>query len=183
MHTFTPSTTSPYMPGPYFSSLALSFATGVFLAMWLCRAKPHAAARIAAVGQAVAAGEGQMKMTLVVRKDLKMSTGKISAQCAHSAVGVVDHVRYMAPDKAHQPQWAAWLDAWSALGSMKVVLKVDSEDALLAVAKAGKDAGVPTYVVRDAGRTQIAAGSRTVLAVGPAPKALVDSITGSLPLL
>jgi len=47
---------------------------------------------------------------------------------------------------------------------------------------AAEEAGVPYYVVVDAGRTQIAAGSRTVLAVGPAPKKLVDQVTGSLKL-
>lgn len=30
----------------------------------------------------------------------------------------------------------------------------------------------------DAGRTQIAAGSRTVLGIGPAPVALIDAVTG-----
>jgi len=42
---------------------------------------------------------------------------------------------------------------------------------------------VPTHAVIDAGRTQIAAGSLTVLAVGPAPVDLIDRITGHLKLL
>jgi peptidyl-tRNA hydrolase len=48
---------------------------------------------------------------------------------------------------------------------------------------AAKEAGLPLYMVADAGRTQIAAGSKTVLAVGPAPQSLVDQVTGSLALL
>ena len=44
-------------------------------------------------------------------------------------------------------------------------------------------AGMPTYIVHDAGRTQIPAGSQTVLAIGPAPKSLIDQITGHLKLL
>lgn len=43
--------------------------------------------------------------------------------------------------------------------------------------------GLPTYIVCDAGRTQIAAGSQTVLAIGPAPKSAIDKITGHLKLL
>lgn len=35
----------------------------------------------------------------------------------------------------------------------------------------------------DAGRTQIAAGSLTVLAIGPAPVKEVDAVTGHLKLL
>jgi PTH2 family peptidyl-tRNA hydrolase len=34
----------------------------------------------------------------------------------------------------------------------------------------------------DAGRTQIASGTRTVLALGPAPKDLIDSVAGHLKL-
>jgi PTH2 family peptidyl-tRNA hydrolase len=44
------------------------------------------------------------------------------------------------------------------------------------------DADLPHYLVRDAGRTQIAAGSCTVLAIGPAPESIINQITGSLAL-
>ncbi|URD98593.1 Peptidyl-tRNA hydrolase PTH2 [Musa troglodytarum] len=43
--------------------------------------------------------------------------------------------------------------------------------------------GLPTFVVADAGRTQVLAGSRTVLAIGPGRKADIDSVTGKLRLL
>ncbi|KAM3405438.1 hypothetical protein ACQJBY_008115 [Aegilops geniculata] len=43
--------------------------------------------------------------------------------------------------------------------------------------------GIPTFVVADAGRTQVVAGSKTVLAVGPGRKADIDSVTGKLRLL
>jgi PTH2 family peptidyl-tRNA hydrolase len=44
-------------------------------------------------------------------------------------------------------------------------------------------AGLMTYTVADAGRTQIAAGSHTVLAIGPAPKSEIDVVTGHLSLM
>jgi PTH2 family peptidyl-tRNA hydrolase len=44
-------------------------------------------------------------------------------------------------------------------------------------------AGIPCYLVHDAGRTQIPAGSQTVLAIGPAPKSKIDRITGHFRLL
>jgi PTH2 family peptidyl-tRNA hydrolase len=44
-------------------------------------------------------------------------------------------------------------------------------------------AGLPCYLVHDAGRTQIPAGSQTVLAIGPAPKSKINEITGHLKLL
>lgn len=37
-------------------------------------------------------------------------------------------------------------------------------------------------IVRDAGQTQVAPGSRTVIAIGPAPKSVLDKITGHLKL-
>ena len=43
--------------------------------------------------------------------------------------------------------------------------------------------GLPTHVVRDAGRTEIEPGSVTVLAVGPAPAQAIDVVTGGLRLL
>ena len=36
--------------------------------------------------------------------------------------------------------------------------------------------------VRDAGRTQVASGTKTVGAIGPAPAKLIDCITGHLSL-
>lgn len=43
--------------------------------------------------------------------------------------------------------------------------------------------GLPAYIVHDAGRTQIAAGSQTVLAIGPGYKSDIDRVTGRLSLL
>ena len=58
-----------------------------------------------------------------------------------------------------------------------------TEAELHALRDLAKTAGLITYQVEDAGRTQIAAGSRTVLAIGPAPVKEVDQITGHLKLL
>ena len=43
--------------------------------------------------------------------------------------------------------------------------------------------GLPMYLVEDAGRTQIAAGSRTVLGIGPAPVRVFDGVTSNLKLM
>ena len=43
--------------------------------------------------------------------------------------------------------------------------------------------GLVAEVIQDAGRTQIASGSHTVLGIGPAPKSVIDRVTGSLKLL
>jgi peptidyl-tRNA hydrolase, PTH2 family len=46
-----------------------------------------------------------------------------------------------------------------------------------------KAAGLPTFEVHDAGRTQVAAGSKTILAIGPAGRSDIDKVTGKLRLL
>ncbi len=43
--------------------------------------------------------------------------------------------------------------------------------------------GLCTYIVQDAGLTQIEAGSKTVLTIGPGRVEEVDEVTGGLKLL
>jgi peptidyl-tRNA hydrolase len=53
----------------------------------------------------------------------------------------------------------------------------------LEVEKKAREAGLITHIIVDAGRTQIEAGSRTVLAIGPAPVAALDAVTGHLKVM
>ena len=62
-------------------------------------------------------------------------------------------------------------------------MQCKSEDELETLQAQAMSIGMCAQVVRDAGRTQIAAGSTTVLGVGPAPKSVVDQVTGHLKLL
>lgn len=114
------------------------------------------------------------KMVLVVNKDLKMKKGKIAAQCCHAAVGVLEDIPEDDPD----------LLAWQRFGCAKVALRGSFEEMKRCGALASAD-GLPTYIVSDAGRTQIPAGSLTVCAIGPASVDRIDKITGrggSVPL-
>ena len=71
---------------------------------------------------------------------------------------------------------------WEVGGQAKVALQVRSEDELLMLQAAAMSLSLTAKVIHDAGRTQIAAGSATVLGIGPAPKSLVDQVTGGLKL-
>jgi PTH2 family peptidyl-tRNA hydrolase len=112
------------------------------------------------------------KLTLVVRTDLGMGRGKIAAQVAHAAVTA-----------ALAAQGSADFAAWAAEGQPKVVLKVPSEAALLDVAGRAHAGGLPVALIRDAGRTQVAAGTPTCCAIGPAGSTRIDAVTAELPLL
>lgn len=74
------------------------------------------------------------------------------------------------------------LKKWMDCGQRKVVLRVDSEQELLDLVKNAKQSGLISVVVQDAGRTQVASGTRTVGGIGPARGDLIDKVTGHLKL-
>ena len=59
----------------------------------------------------------------------------------------------------------------------------DSEKELLKLQSEANENGLPNYLIMDAGRTQIESGSKTVVAIGPAPAYLIDKVTKHLKLL
>ena len=64
-----------------------------------------------------------------------------------------------------------------------MAVQVKGEEELLRLQATARSLGLIAEVIADAGRTQIEPGSLTVLGVGPAPKSVVDGITGLLKLL
>lgn len=74
------------------------------------------------------------------------------------------------------------LNDWSDGGETKVVLRGEDSDQLLQLQQRARLGGLHSYLVQDAGRTQIAAGSMTVLSIfGASDK--VDEVTGQLKLM
>ncbi|KAL3746772.1 hypothetical protein ACJRO7_015672 [Eucalyptus globulus] len=110
-------------------------------------------------------GEQELKM---------MGPGKVASQCAHAAMG-------MYAELMQSNQFL--LRQWEQCGQPKIVCTCKNQQEMNHLREASESAGLPTFVVTDAGRTQVAAGSRTLLAIGPGPKASVDLITGKLCLL
>ena len=113
-----------------------------------------------------------VKLAVVVRADLDMGRGKIAAQVAHAAVAAV--LANLGTDD---------LAGWLREGQPKVVLKVTSAGELEDVINQARVAGLPIELVNDAGRTQVAPGTLTCCAVGPAESQQIDAITAGLPLL
>ena len=116
---------------------------------------------------------GDVKMVLVVRNDLKMGKGKAAAQCSHATLAAYKSARSHAPKT---------LRRWESRGQPKITTKVDDEDALMTALATARSLGLVASVIQDAGRTQIAPGSKTVVAVGPGPEHLVDQVTGQFKL-
>ena len=115
-----------------------------------------------------------VKLVCVVNQSLKMGKGKIAAQVGHASVGA-----FLGAGPTHPGH----VEAWLASGQKKICVKVPEDaafDRLMAEAKA---LNVPFHLVRDAGHTQIPAGSKTVLALGPYESETLDRLTGELKLL
>ncbi|MCA1812224.1 MAG: peptidyl-tRNA hydrolase Pth2 [Halobacteriales archaeon] len=114
------------------------------------------------------------KMVIVARKDLDLSKGKLAAQVAHAAVGCTLKAQRHARDA---------LEAWLDEGQMKAVLKVAREGDLYPLKLAAERAGLCTDLIKDAGHTEIPAGTVTVLGIGPGEESVIDRVTGHLGLL
>lgn len=113
-------------------------------------------------------------MVLVVRGELRLTAGKAAVQVAHAAVMLV-----RAGAGRHGPA----LDAWAAEGERKIAVVAETLEEMEAIQRRARSMGIPTVFVEDAGLTEVAPGTRTVLGLGPAPSAELDRLTGTLPLL
>ena len=98
---------------------------------------------------------GPYKMLLIINMELSMGKGKIAAQCGHAAIGCYEKCIKVCPNA---------IRAWYQSGCAKIALKCNNTNELLELMHQAKTKfRIPYYLVEDAGKTQIAAGSRTVL--------------------
>uniref|UniRef100_A0A8D8V3U0 peptidyl-tRNA hydrolase n=1 Tax=Cacopsylla melanoneura TaxID=428564 RepID=A0A8D8V3U0_9HEMI len=169
--------------GSFFSSIEstshiiLGFAAGVIVTL-VCQGRV-ASALARHSGNAASnmvSNKEYVKMVMVVRNDLGMGKGKIAAQCAHAAVGCAQKAF-----KGDSP----YLSNWMRQGQPKIVVKCDKpgEEALEELAYKAKKMGVTNVIIHDAGHTQVASGTATVLGLGPATGDQLDAISGHLKLL
>ncbi|KPM45771.1 hypothetical protein AK830_g752 [Neonectria ditissima] len=121
----------------------------------------------------------ECKLVLVVRTDLGMTKGKIAAQCSHATLACFKKLSKAAEGSAERKLLARWEKS----GQAKIAVQVKSQAEMLELCRKARGLGITAEVIQDAGRTQIEAGSMTVLGVGPAPRSVVDQVTGGLKLL
>ncbi len=143
-----------------------------------------------------------VKQSIVVRKDLKMSSGKVGAQVAHAAMGALlkagKYITTYDQDlctvasrrfeltlfsaehpELNQPELEQWLDGAFTKGC----LAANSEEELLAIQAAAEAAGIITCLITDNGHTVFhGVPTRTCLAVGPHTEEEINKITGHLKL-
>lgn len=111
-----------------------------------------------------------MKMAIIVRKDLKMHTGKIAGQVGHASV---TGYRYATKEIGTK---------WFNEGQKKIVLKVENENELKEIAKIAIINDVQVWEIRDFGLTQLVPNTLTCISIGPDEDELIDKITKDLKL-
>jgi len=111
------------------------------------------------------------KQVILIRSDLKLPRGKACSQSAHASV------------EATLKSDLKLVKAWRSEGMAKIVLKVKDQKELIKYFQEAKDNNLTTSLITDAGKTVIAPGTKTAVAIGPDQEETIDKITGKLPLL
>jgi len=111
------------------------------------------------------------KQIILVRKDLKMSQGKIAAQSSHASSECT-----LRSDKSN-------LENWRKSGMKKIILRVESLDELLKIKEEANKNNLTTSLIKDAGRTELEPGTITCLGIGPDLDEKFKKLTSNLKLL
>ncbi len=107
----------------------------------------------------------EFTIAFIVRSDLKMTKGKIAAQCAHALLDLAAKSR-------------------SALKHGRIIsLRCHSEHQLYELQKEAQRLSIPNAIQTDMGLTQVKENTDTVLALGPAVRSQLDKVIKDLKLL
>jgi peptidyl-tRNA hydrolase len=129
-------------------------------------------------------------MYLVVRESLNMGAGKVGAQCAHASQMLLlnyfknlDRLKQLNAESYGPPypraDWSFLFERWLAGSFRKVVLKADDKEW----EKVKAEFPSLHVLVIDAGLTEIAAGSETVIGIMPMYKSNQPKILKKLQVL
>jgi PTH2 family peptidyl-tRNA hydrolase len=135
----------------------------------------------------------ETKQVIIIRKDLKMRTGKAISQGAHASMGAIlaaaqntdqkNRDFLVVPLKGENGNLTS-LGQWLNGLFKKITVYVNSEAELLALADKAKEAGLLHCLIQDSGLTEFGGiPTYTSLAIGPDMPERIDPLTGSLPLL
>ena len=111
-----------------------------------------------------------MKQAILIRQDLKLPKGKACVQSAHASV---EATLKADPDIVTK---------WRSTGMAKIVLKVADQKELIKFFQQAKDNNIAASLITDAGKTVIAPGTKTAVAIGPAEDEEIDELVSELKL-
>lgn len=129
---------------------------------------------------------GEIKQVIVIRRDLRMRRGKEIAQGAHASSAWLTAAVAAALDRSTGAA-AVTLDpvahVWMTSSLRKVTLQIHTEEDIVALHEAALALGLRSHLITDSGRTEFdGVPTITALAIGPDLAAIIDEVTGDLPI-
>lgn len=113
-----------------------------------------------------------LQVSIIVRDDLKMSKGKMMAQCVHSIM--------MLYEKADKMK----IEKWQNMYGEKVVILRANKQKIKQLQKEGiQEYGIESFWVVDAGRTEVQEGTETVCIFEPTKSKYIQQLTRGLKLM
>jgi peptidyl-tRNA hydrolase, PTH2 family len=140
--------------------------------------------------------EDPLVMYLVVRESINMSIGKTAAQCAHASQMlqikyeklhkalvhqrklIQEGVSLLLPISTEMSQLETIFQQWMGIGIRKVVLQADEKEWVRI-----KEECPENVLVVDAGHTELAPGTETVIGIWPIKKSQAPKILRRLQVL
>jgi len=110
------------------------------------------------------------KCVLLVRTDLKMSCGKIAAQCGH---GIAQTMKGSNKKIIRE---------WMKTGEKIVVVQSPNLDTMVTYKKKANKLGMFAKIIYDAGHTEVEPDTPTVCVIGPFDEEIISSFTKHLQL-
>jgi PTH2 family peptidyl-tRNA hydrolase len=126
------------------------------------------------------------KQVLVMKKfpkDRNMRTGKYCAQAAHASLGAILSLGLIQNGNLVISLSNPFIFEWVTGNFRKVTVYVETDQDLVAIYKAAKDANIATALIKDAGLTEFnGVPTLTAVGIGPDDEEKINKITGHLPL-
>jgi PTH2 family peptidyl-tRNA hydrolase len=133
------------------------------------------------------------KQVIVIRKDLKMRTGKACAQASHACMSFLTKNGQFGYHKDNQNLFYTddfsediriQIEHWLKHSFRKITVYVNSQEELQEIHQKALDAGLMSHLIIDNGTTEFhGVPTMTCCAIGPHYDSKFEGITDQLPLL
>lgn len=118
--------------------------------------------------------EEELKMWIIVRGDIYMSSGKLAVQAGHGVLSSFMHGMMIRKDVC---------DEYFANEQAKITVVARNLNHLQRAYNECNDAGLPCALIKDAGRTEFAEPTYTVATIGPCYRSELPNFVKRLRLM
>ena len=126
----------------------------------------------------------KQKQVILVRRDLKMSPGKVASQVAHASIATIVENAFLVKDNnLTKGLYFEVKDSnrdWLMGDYTKVVLGVDSDKESLELYYEARKLGIIAALIEDEGRTELDGYNFTTVGIGPDYSDKIDKVTKHL---